>query len=79
MYFLLAVFTHIALTVIVSPFLFIIKALSIRFKQYKQTIQDRIRGNIAVRLATSVRVSYKRIRNALKATVTLTFLAALRF
>ena len=79
MYFLLAVFTYIALTAIVFSFFFIIEALLIRFKQCKQTIQDRTRSNIVVRLATSIRVSCKRIRNALKAIVTFTFLAALRF
>jgi hypothetical protein len=44
-----------------------------RFEQQRHTAQERTGGKAAVCLATGVRVSCKRIRNAFKATVTLTW------
>jgi hypothetical protein len=44
-----------------------------RFEQQRHTAQERTGGKAAVRLATGVGVSCKRIRNIFKATVTLTW------
>jgi hypothetical protein len=54
------------------PFFVIAEALSMCFKQRRHTARERTGGRAAVRLATGVGVSYERIRNAFKATVTLT-------
>jgi hypothetical protein len=62
------------LIAIVLPFLDIKEALLIRFKKYKHIAQERARSKAIVHLATRVRVSCKRIRNVLKAIVTLTCL-----
>jgi hypothetical protein len=43
-----------------------------RFKQQRHIAQERTRGKVTVCLATRVRVSYKHIKNAFEATVTLT-------
>jgi len=50
--------------------------LSILFEQRRQTARERRAGRVAVRLATGVAESWKRIRNALGATVVLTALKA---
>jgi hypothetical protein len=60
-------------------FLLILEALLILFEQRRHTAQARRGGKAAVRLATGVAESYKRIRNAPKATETLTTLEAARF
>jgi hypothetical protein len=60
-------------------FLLILKALLILFEQRKHIAQARQGGKAAVRLATGIAESYKRIRNTLKATETLTTLEAVRF
>jgi hypothetical protein len=44
-----------------------------RFEQQRHTARERTGGKAAVRLATRVGVSCKRIRNAFEATVTLTW------
>jgi hypothetical protein len=68
----LATLTQAALTAIALPFFKIEEALLMRFKQQRHTAQERTGGKAAVCLATGVRVSCKRIKNAFKATVTLT-------
>jgi hypothetical protein len=60
-------------------FLLILEALLILFEQRRHTAQARQRGKAVVRLAIGVVESYKRIRNAPKATETLTTLEAARF